>query len=225
MTKQVQTKEERKAANKALAAEIRALVAKGKADQAYALVTDKGEHWTTLVNGAVSALKAKADKAANKAKADKAPKAPKAKAEAECNDPCDDPECGGYGMALTPLSDVQVLMEEVQRLQAALEALTAPKAVTPIEAVREIPRATFILRDPEAPLKGFAFLVAGKVGKILAAGDKAAITEAKREATECAKWCDTAALAESDKAERDRLQNKAGVFRKAVATLKAGPKA
>ena len=219
MTKQVQSKEERKAANKALAAEIRALVAKGKADQAYALVSgdDKGEHWTLLVDNAVKAAKAKADKAAEKAKADKAPKGKgkgaKAKAETECNDPCDDPECGGYGMALTPASDVEILMQQVQRLQAALEALTAPAAPAA--------PAAWIIRDPEAAYGGFAMCVSNRVKAILAAGDDDVRSDARTEALQCARWCETAADAESDKGERDTLKKKAGVYRKAAAALKA----
>lgn len=208
MTKQVQTKEERKAANKALAAEIRSLVAKGKADEAYSLVSgdDKGAHWTLLVDNAVQAAKAKADKAADKAKADKADKAPKGKAPKA-------PKAAEETPAVS--ADVAALMQQVQALSEALQALTAPAAAP------AAPAATWILRDPEASPKGFALCVANRVKAILTAGDDDVRSEARTEAMQCAKWCDKAANAEADKAERDRLITKAGVYRKAAAALKA----
>lgn len=216
MTKQVQTKEERKAANKALAAEIRSLVAKGKADEAYSLVSgdDKGEHWTLLVDNAVKAAKAKADKAAEKAKADKAPKGKGTKADKAPE--CTDPECSdgvpSEGEA------VAILMAQVQALSEALQALTAPAVSTP--AAPAAP-AAWLLRDPEAAPEGFAMCVANRVKAILTAGDDNVRSDARTEALQCAKWCDKAANAESDKAERDRLTKKAGVYRKAAAALKA----
>jgi len=211
MTKQVQTKEERKAANKALAAEIRALVAKGKADEAYALVSgdDKGAHWTLLVDNAVQAAKAKADKAAEKAKADKADKAPKGKAPKA-------PKAAEEAPAVS--ADVAALMQQVQALSEALQALTAPAAPAAAPAA---PAAAWLLRDPAASPSGFALCVANRVKAILKAGDADVRSDARTEAMQCAKWCDKAANAESDKAERDRLIAKAGVYRKAAAALKA----
>jgi hypothetical protein len=207
MTKQVQTKEDRKAANKALAAEIRSLVAKGKADEAYSLVSgdDKGPHWTLLVDNAVQAAKAKADKAADKAKADKADKAPKGKA----------PKAATEAPAVS--GDVAALMQQVQALSEALQALTAPAPA----AAPAAPAAAWLLRDPAASPSGFALCVANRVKAILKAGDDDVRSDARTEAMQCAKWCDKAANAESDKAERDRLLTKAGVYRKAAAALKA----
>lgn len=210
MTKQTITKEERKAANKALAADIRALVASGKADEAYALVTDKGEHWTTLVNGAVKAMQAKADKAAEKAKADKADKAPKGKADKATAKADETPAVS---------ADVAILLQQVQALQDALQAMTAPAAV-PTPAAPAAPAATWILRDPEASPSGFALCVSNRVKAILSEHNANLRKDARTEALQCAKWCDAAANAESDKAERDRLTKKAGVYRKAAATLK-----
>lgn len=207
MTKQVQTKEERKAANKALAAEIRSLVAKGKADEAYSLVSgdDKGAHWTLLVDNAVQAAKAKADKA----KADKADKAPKGKAPKA-------PKAAEEAPAVS--ADVAALMQQVQALSEALQALTAPAAPAVAPAA---PAAAWLLRDPAASPSGFALCVANRVKAILKAGDDDVRSDARTEAMQCAKWCDKAANAESDKAERDRLIAKAAVYRKAAAALKA----
>ncbi len=209
MTKQVQTKEERKAANKALAAEIRALVAKGKADEAYALVSgdDKGAHWTLLVDNAVQAAKAKADKAAE-AKADKAPKGKAPKAD--------------KAPVLQESPEIVAIMQQMQALMAVVEGLSAGQAAV-IELTPAAPAApaAWLLRDPAASPSGFALCVANRVKAILKAGDDDVRSDARTEAMQCAKWCDKAANAESDKAERDRLLTKAGVYRKAAAALKA----
>lgn len=211
MTKTVQTKEERKAANKALAAEIRALVAKGKADQAYALVSgpDRGEHWTLLVDNAVKAAKAKADKATEKAKADKAPKG-KADKAAKADKAPEAPAVS---------ADVAALMQQVAALSEALQALTAPAVAAP--AAPAATRADWLLRDPEAGMGGFALCVANRVKAITKAGDDDVRSDARTEALQCAKWCDKAANAESDRAERVRLTKKASIYRKAAAALKA----
>ena len=63
--------------------------------------------------------------------------------------------------------------------------------------------------------------VSNRVKAILAAGDDDVRSDARTEALQCARWCETAADAESDKAERDTLKKKAGVYRKAAAALKA----
>lgn len=214
MTKQVQTKEERKAANKALAAEIRSLVAKGKADQAYALISgdDKGEHWTLLVDNAVKAAKAKADKAAEKAKADKAPKG-KADKAAKADKAPKDP-------ALQESPEIVAIMQQMQALMAVVEGLTAGQAAV-IDLTPATPAAAWIVRDPESPYGGFAMCVSNRVKAILAAGDDDVRSDARTEALQCAKWCDKAANAETDKGERETLQKKAGVYRKAAAALKA----
>ena len=218
MTKPVQTKEARKAANKALTQQLRDLVAEGKADQAMALVQNKPASWAQIVTDAEARRIAKAAKAAEEPKAPKGKKAP---------------------AEPTVSSDVAALMQQVQALQEALQALTAPAApapAAPAKPKRRKAAATepveptawidhggvsgeFFTISHETALKGLAFLSYGKVGLVMKGNDAQAISAARAEARQCAAWCDRAQSEAETLAERDRLQKKAAIYRECVARL------
>ena len=204
----------RKEANKALTQQLRDLVAAGKADQALALVEGKTASWAQIVTDAVARKEAKAAKAAEE------PKAPKGKKAAQ--------ETSAVS------GDVAALMQQVQALSDALQALTAPQAAPAKQKRRKAAQdaveptawidhagvsGEFFTISHDTALKGLAFLSYGKAGKVAKSNDAQAISAARAEARQCAAWCDRAQGEAETIGERDRLQKKAAIYRECVARL------
>ncbi len=213
MTKQM-TREEikaaKRAANVALTAEIRSLVAAGNDDKAIALVADKPASWLQIVTDAKAARDAKADKAAAKAAAEAEAAAAPVVAAVVAPAP-----------APAPANDVEAIVaaavaKAVAEALAAVSAAPAPVAAAPVANVFDLPN-----ENAANVAKGLGRKIAGKVDRVLASGDTAAALQALQDARQCAAWCSAARSGEADKATADRLASAEHSYDKAAARLNA----
>jgi len=213
MTKQM-TREEikaaKRAANVALTAEIRSLVAAGNDDKAIALVADKPASWLQIVTDAKAARDAKADKAAAKAAAEAEAAAAPVVAAVVAPAP-----------APAPANDVEAIVaaavaKAVAEALAAVSAAPAPVAAAPVANVFDLPN-----ENAANVAKGLGRKIAGKVDRVLASGDTAAALQALQDARQCAAWCSAARSGEADKATADRLASAERSYDKAAARLNA----
>ena len=218
MTKQM-TREEikaaKRAANVALTAEIRSLVAAGNDDKAIALVADKPASWLQIVTDAKAARDAKADKAAAKAAAEAeaaaAPVVAAVVAPAPAPAPANDVE------AIVAAAVAKAVAEALAAVSAApAPVVAAPVAAAPVANVFDLPN-----ENAANVAKGLGRKIAGKVDRVLASGDTAAALQALQDARQCAAWCSAARSGEADKATADRLASAERSYDKAAARLNA----
>ena len=216
-----EVKAAKRAANVALTAEIRSLVAAGNDDKALALVADKPASWLQIVTDAKAAREAKAVKAAAKAAAEaEAAAAPAPVVVAPVPAPV---------VAEAAATDVESIVAAAVA-KAVAEALAAvsgaPVVAAPVAAPLPVANV-FPMPDAMAAnvAKGLGRKIAGKAERVIATGDVGAMATAAADARQCAAWCSAARGAEADAATVRRLRSAEASYDKAAARLAAAAKA
>jgi hypothetical protein len=212
----------KRAANVALTAEIRSLVAAGNDDKAIALVADKPASWLQIVTDAKAARDAKAEKAAAKAAAEAEAAAAPVVAAAPV----------AVAEAAAPVAtDVEAIVaaavaKAVAEALAAVSAAPAPVVAAPVAIPLPVANV-FPMPDDNAAnvAKGLGRKIAGKAERVIATGDAGAMATAAADARQCAAWCSAARGIESDAATVRRLRSAEASYDKAAARLAAAAKA
>jgi hypothetical protein len=214
-TTREEIKAAKRAANVALTAEIRALVAAGSDDKALALVADKPASWLQIVTDAKAAREAKSVKAA-------------AKAAAEAAAPVVVAPVPAPVVAEAAATDVEsIVAAAVAKAVADFAAAMAAPVAAPVVDVPLPVANVFPMPDANAAnvARGLGRKIAGKAERVIATGDAGAMATAAADARQCAAWCSAARGAEADAATVRRLRSAEASYDKAAARLAAAAKA